>query len=425
MSFVIEEPFRGAQADQQWSVTLDGPANGLSTGGLIPVNIAVETSPAATSEECRLRLSVATQPEPAFEKCLTLQDGRASCALKLHSHLLADGAQRLEFALHDRHGRLRWAHSVSLTVSNRGHIAEQVRQSLRRSGVPLVMEGPCDASRYDFADPSLTPWFDRPDFGRTIQQRLQAGMITLHEAESLTAFVADGYLALPSLIEDALLEAVNWEIDHAIAIGYQGYVNGTGQRIQHLHDVYPSVRALWMHPLILHWLDLIFDAVARPCQTLTFPFGSEQRAHQDTIHLTPFPAGYMCGVWIALEDVQPGSGELEVYPGSHRLPRVYMCDTGCAKVTGGDWSEFARQVEQRWQVMREEAGLEKLVYRPRRGSVLIWHENLMHGGGPRTVRSLSRRSMVTHNFAEGALVFYDSTGHVGYTFGRPVTVPPR
>ena len=32
--------------------------------------------------------------------------------------------------------------------------------------------------------------------------------------------------------------------------------------------------------------------------------------------------------WIALEDVQPGSGELMVYPGSHRLPRVYMAGSG-------------------------------------------------------------------------------------------------
>jgi ectoine hydroxylase-related dioxygenase (phytanoyl-CoA dioxygenase family) len=51
---------------------------------------------------------------------------------------------------------------------------------------------------------------------------------------------------------------------------------------------------------------------------LTYVFGSQQEAHQDTIHLTPFPAGYMCGTWIALQDVVPDSGELIVYPGNHR-----------------------------------------------------------------------------------------------------------
>jgi hypothetical protein len=54
-----------------------------------------------------------------------------------------------------------------------------------------------------------------------------------------------------------------------------------------------------------------------------------------------------------------------------------------------------------------------VVYRPERGTVLIWHENLMHAGSARIDKSLSRRSFVTHNFAEGCIVFYDSTGQPG------------
>jgi len=46
--------------------------------------------------------------------------------------------------------------------------------------------------------------------------------------------------------------------------------------------------------------------------------------------------------------------------------------------------------------------------------VLVWHENLLHGGSVRRDTSLSRRSIVSHYFADGAIAFYDSTGLPGH-----------
>ena len=48
----------------------------------------------------------------------------------------------------------------------------------------------------------------------------------------------------------------------------------------------------------------------------------------------------MCGAWLALEDIQPDSGELVVYPGSHRWDPVLMQDFDIAKVQNAEWSEF-------------------------------------------------------------------------------------
>ena len=89
-----------------------------------------------------------------------------------------------------------------------------------------------------------------------------------------------------------------------------------------------ATRDLWAHPEILKVLSAIFDDQAVPCQTLNFIHGSQQAVHQDVIHLTPFPQGFMCGVWVALEDIHPDSGPLIVYPGSHRLPRLYTQTVG-------------------------------------------------------------------------------------------------
>ena len=89
-------------------------------------------------------------------------------------------------------------------------------------------------------------------------------------------------------------------------------------------------------------LSAIFDDQAVPCQTLNFIHGSQQAVHHDVIHLTPFPAGFMCGVWVTLEDIHPDAGPLVVYPGSHRLPRLYSRTVGALKVRKrSQWDAFS------------------------------------------------------------------------------------
>ena len=121
----------------------------------------------------------------------------------------------------------------------------------------------------------------------------------------------------------------------------------------------------------------------------------------------------MCGTWIALQDVAPDSGELVIFPGSHREPRLRMQESQCNKVRNGDWSEFGAKLVPQWQQIS--ARYTPHIYRPSRGTVLIWHENLLHGGLPRRNLELERRALVIHNFAEGAIVYYDATGLAGST----------
>ncbi len=404
--------------DAHWSLNVGVQAGVQPLTGLAPIDITIACTGNRVEQACMLRIDFPDSGLTGTDIPVQLQAGHAVCRFAIHTHLLDNGQRRFRVLLLDNAGVSVAARQGVINIRNEGAIAVQVRESLRAARVPLVLDGPCDAGLYDYADVALIPWFDRPDAGQTIHAWLAGRNITFAEAEALLDFVINGYMVLPGLVEDELLDSINKEIDHVVATGYRGYESGSGERLEHLHTAYPGIRCLWMHPRILHFLDLIFAARARPCQSLTFICGSEQNVHQDTVHLTPFPAGYMCGVWIALEDIQPGSGELEVYPGSHRLPRIYMNGSGVAKVSNGNWQEFSDKIGQHWHSLREQGRFESMIYRPARGTVLIWHENLMHAGGKRLDRSLTRRSIVTHNFAEGALVFYDSTGNVGYTFDR-------
>jgi ectoine hydroxylase-related dioxygenase (phytanoyl-CoA dioxygenase family) len=53
------------------------------------------------------------------------------------------------------------------------------------------------------------------------------------------------------------------------------------------------------------------------------------------MHFHSAPAGFMCGLWIALEDVRPEAGPLIYYPGSHRSPYPDADPANLGLSTGG------------------------------------------------------------------------------------------
>jgi ectoine hydroxylase-related dioxygenase (phytanoyl-CoA dioxygenase family) len=233
-------------------------------------------------------------------------------------------------------------------------------------------------------------------------------------ASHLRHFVREGYIVLDNFVPGDWCDRINRDLDSLIRSGRFHY-ESPGQRMEKLFERSKATRDLWSHPEILKVLSAIYDDIALPCQTLNFIHGSQQDVHQDLVHLTPFPAGMMCGVWVALEDVHPDSGPLIVYPGSHRLPRLYTRTVPVEKVRDGNWRPFVDQYSPRLMELIKQAGLEPVYYTPKAGSVLIWHETLAHGGSQRKSDSITRKSMVSHYFARGGMAFYDSTGLPGWT----------
>jgi hypothetical protein len=377
--------------------------------GLLPVELALSSEPRTP---LTLRIRLAGHKAALFEK--SFPDGAGAVHVIIHGHLLPNGP--VQVTLEALAGRAVLAErTLTLQIRNEGAVAEQVRASLKASGVPVVTEGPCDSGWYDYADASLTAWYDRSP--AEVEAHLAAlaasGAVSADEIEALRHFAENGYLVMPGAVSPEHLDRLNGALDDAVARKVEGYEWGSSQRMHNLHVDYPAIRELWTHPRIMRMLELIFGVPANPCQSLTYVFGSQQEHHQDTVHLTPFPAGRMCGVWTALEDVQPQSGELVVFPKSHRLPRVYMDTVGVPKVTDNEWAEFGARVVPYWTDLIVKNRLERVIYQPTAGTVLIWHENLMHAGSPRKDMDKSRRSIVGHYFAQGAIVYYDSSGQPG------------
>jgi hypothetical protein len=194
----------------------------------------------------------------------------------------------------------------------------------------------------------------------------------------------------------ALCDQARAEMD---AFGYK-----EASRIQDLWQRSAAVRSLAILPQIIAPLEAYFGRRAIPFQTLNFKYGSQQAAHSDLIHFTPDPIEFMCGVWMALEDVHDDAGPLEYFPGSQKWPLLSMEATGAPDHQSPEASynshyepAMAAQIAQRQA--ESSRGLIK------KGQAIVWAANLVHGGAARRDQDKTRYSQVTHFF------FQDCTYH--------------
>ncbi|MFX6869154.1 phytanoyl-CoA dioxygenase family protein, partial [Acinetobacter baumannii] len=64
------------------------------------------------------------------------------------------------------------------------------------------------------------------------------------------------------------------------------------------------------------------------------------------MHFSSLPTGFMCGLWVALEDITINQGPLHYYPGSHLLPEFDYYEFGISEESV--YPENPHQGEQTW-----------------------------------------------------------------------------
>jgi ectoine hydroxylase-related dioxygenase (phytanoyl-CoA dioxygenase family) len=105
----------------------------------------------------------------------------------------------------------------------------------------------------------------------------------------------------------------------------------------------------------------------------------------------------MCGVWVALEDIDEENGPIIYCPGSHKLPEVTMQDVGKG-ITHENYIFYEEYIEKK---MVSENSLSTETACLKKGQAIIWHGNLLHGGSHHKDKQRTRHSMVTHYYFEG------------------------
>jgi ectoine hydroxylase-related dioxygenase (phytanoyl-CoA dioxygenase family) len=212
-------------------------------------------------------------------------------------------------------------------------------------------------------------------------------------------FERDGYLVIDSVdVPDGTLDSIVDELADLYG-GQMRKEDGVvyfRNRIMDAWRINEHVKALALAPNVLAILEQLYGRRALPFQTINFRTGTQQATHSDAMHFNSMPPGFMCGVWVALEDIDMDNGPLVYYPGSQHLPEVTMHELGL-RSDREDYHEYERHVAK----VIEREGLEPHYGLLKKGQALVWASNLLHGGAPQADRERSRHSQVTHVFFEG------------------------
>ena len=175
-------------------------------------------------------------------------------------------------------------------------------------------------------------------------------------------------------------------------------------RIQDGWQVDEDVRAIASNDAVIALLSKLYGRRAFPFQTLNFPVGTQQHAHTDIVHFSSIPERFMCGVWLAMEDIDPGAGPLCYVRGSHKWPVISNTMIG-RRGYGQELDSAQTPYQDAWAALIEErqASLEQFI--ARKGQALIWSANLLHGGSPQTDATKTRWSQVTHYFFDDCVYY--------------------
>jgi ectoine hydroxylase-related dioxygenase (phytanoyl-CoA dioxygenase family) len=257
--------------------------------------------------------------------------------------------------------------------------------------------------------------------------------VTDDDAEVLAKYIDDGYVVFPKATDELLIDdylevfEAAWDAPpqtiymhwnrQVISIDREHYDDVT--KVSDVHSYYANAGELVFPPPVLRFLTQIYDRPPVVFQTMTMRKGSQENLHIDTGPLTLTEPMSMAASWVALEDVQPQSGEFQFVPGSHRLPE--LLHYGTDKGHHGDYREYGTILETTLR-MCEERGLKTETFMAKKGDVLIWHADLMHGGAPIQDHTRTRKSLVAHfmplgvmptffNCAEVNAIPYPTGGH--------------
>lgn len=160
----------------------------------------------------------------------------------------------------------------------------------------------------------------------------------------------------------------------------------------------PASRALATNVQIMDLLAGIYRRRPVPFLTLAFSHGTEQALHRDSFYSQSDPPGLIVTAWVALEDVDLENGPIAYVPGSHRhVARTTSIDTGPDISAEGHFAAVSAELD--------ELQLVAVPAVAKRGDIVLFVGDLIHGGSKRIAPDRTRFSHLTHYTFEGATIW--------------------
>lgn len=205
-------------------------------------------------------------------------------------------------------------------------------------------------------------------------------------------FPEEGFNEIADGLKDHLNDLYDWDLWRENKID--------SLRIQDAWQIDEGVYTLAANPILLNLLTKLYGRPAFPFQTLNFAVGTQQSCHSDHVHFSSIPDRFMCGVWVALEDVDESNGPLFYYPGSHHWPSYGNEHLGIGQHDIVDMYSHYNKFVNLWEELAKTKKIEKRHFFAKKGQALIWTSNLLHGGSTQLDLRRTRWSQVTHYFFE-------------------------
>lgn len=258
------------------------------------------------------------------------------------------------------------------------------------------------------------PWTESPFYPsliRNYQLEMEPDDIIL-----CNKFNRDGYVIIDLELTDdeiePILKDMHGALDRDDSVYHADHFQYTDSKriFEHWKKSVPIAK-LTVHDKIISTLELLYNKEPYPFSTINFIKGSNQPLHSDTIHFHTIPQKWMCGVWVAFEDVGTKNGTLNIVPGSHKwniyeyqnlkLPHPDDIENGEA-VNYREYENFIRSLVKSKNGTITPINLKK-------GQALIWSANMLHGGcniEGVTDLNKTRLTQANHYFFKGCEHYY-------------------
>ncbi len=244
------------------------------------------------------------------------------------------------------------------------------------------------------------PWTESPFF----EGELQESTLSAEDKAFVKDFSENGYAVFDPGLDLSLIDSLVGSMKPHFA-----KIDGEDKRLQDSWAYNECIRKVAVSDIVLHKLRILYRREPIPFQTLNFAVGTQQKTHSDMVHFNSIPHRFMCGVWVAFEDITENNGPLHYYPKSHKLPFYDMIDMGVKASDNISAKKalmaYAENYTSFIQEMIEALKLKKQTLTIKKGQAMIWSANLLHGGEMIHTPGASRYSQVTHYYFDNCIYY--------------------
>jgi ectoine hydroxylase-related dioxygenase (phytanoyl-CoA dioxygenase family) len=213
----------------------------------------------------------------------------------------------------------------------------------------------------------------------------------------------NGYLIF-NINDDLLINKVNSDIEKILKKEKRLKKNSKifsyneSPRIVESYKKSINCKLLAKHPKIIEMLKLLYEEEPLAFSTINFLTSTQQPLHSDYAHFGTIPELLLVGTWIALEDIDPDAGPLQIVPGSHKWNVYRYSEQNNGKIPAS-LDEIKKQYTsyEQWvkkQIQKKKSNL--IIPTMQKGDCIIWSANLLHGSPDCIKQGSSRKSQVTH-----------------------------